>query len=378
MAQLPRWKSYQGNFLKRHAMPIIIWLGAAALLVWLFGQRAKQVQLIGVAQGEMRRVASQVDGRLEMVPVKQFEKVNKGQTLVVLSDDRIYAQWATASAEAGRLRAELVAAEDRLKNETVLQQTENIIEARRFTINIEQKRLDKLELMTLIETDRITLEGLRLKKEVTGELLAKKAATVFELQSVQTEYEALAKQIEENEKILEQLNLDIQQAQQRQENLVQQLPAAQELDNALEPFRKAVDVQERIIAELAVEKSLLVLSSPIDGMVSEVLRGAGETILRGEPILMLSTSQPSEVVAYVTADEARRMEEGMTMELTRWGRPKMTSENSRVVAIGPTAVQIPQRLWANPTIPQWGWPVQISIPEDFKVLPGEMVGIRGM
>jgi HlyD family secretion protein len=378
MAQLSKWKSYRFASLHRHALPVFVWLGAVGILFWLFSQRSQQVELIGIAQGEVRQIASLIDGRLEIVPVRQFEKVRKGQTLAVLSDDRIYAQWATASAEVARLRAEMVAAEDRLKAERDLQNSENIIDSRRFAINIEQKRLDRLELMTDIETDKVMLEGLGMKLDIVRELYSKKAATVFEQQIAQSDFESLAKKIEENKKVLEQLNLDIHQAQQRQDVLVRQIPVTPELDKALEPFRKAIDVQERVIAELAVEKSLLVLSSPIDGTVSEVLRGAGETVLRGELILTLTTIQPSEVIAYVPADKIRRIKEGMPIELTRWGRPKMVSKKSNVVAVGPSVLEMPQRLWANPTMPQWGWPVQISIPDDFKVLSGEIVGIRGM
>ncbi len=111
--------------------------------------------------------------------------------------------------EVARLRAEMVAAEDRLTAERNLQNAENTIDLRRFALNIEQKRLDRLELMTEIETDKVTLEGLRMKLDIVRELYSKKAATVFEQQIAQYDFESLAKKIEENKKILEQLNLDI-------------------------------------------------------------------------------------------------------------------------------------------------------------------------
>jgi hypothetical protein len=38
---------------------------------------------------------------------------------------------------------------------------------------------------------------------------------------------------------------------------------------------------------------------------------------------------------------------------------------------------MPQRLWRNPNIPQWGRPVLIDIPPGLSLVPGEVVGIRG-
>ena len=60
------------------------------------------------------------------------------------------------------------------------------------------------------------------------------------------------------------------------------------------------------------------------------------------------------------------------------GRPTTPAEiaQSQILSIGPTMELIPQRLWRNPNMPQWGRPVLVGIPPGFVLVPGEMVGIR--
>ena len=145
-----------------------------------------------------------------------------------------------------------------------------------------------------------------------------------------------------------------------------------------EQVRMAVAVQEARIAELSLERSLLVLRSPMDGVVCEVLRSVGETITLGEPILTVAVSQPSDVIAYATATGRSRVDVGMEveLELARGGGPRVMAK-SRVIGIGPTVEQLPMRLWQNPAVPEWGWPIGIAAPPAMKMLSGESVGVRG-
>jgi hypothetical protein len=39
---------------------------------------------------------------------------------------------------------------------------------------------------------------------------------------------------------------------------------------------------------------------------------------------------------------------------------------------------MPERLWRNPNLPQYGLPVLIKIPPGMELVPGELVGVRGL
>jgi multidrug resistance efflux pump len=344
---------------------------------WLLAHRAQRCELTGIALGEQRRVASLIDGRLLVVPVRQFEQVKQGQTLAVLEDGRIRAELATAEAQAARLRAELVATEDRLAAEALVMNAEQMAEARRFDMDVEKARLRKLELTVELETDRIALEFLRFQTEWLGNLYEKHAASQYELASARSELEATKKRIKENENTLAQVELDLENTQRRRDSFTRHHAAPPTLNKALEPLRAALAVQQRRIDELSLNRAMLVLRSPMDGIVSEVLRGAGETLLAGEPVLTVTASQPSQVIAYATAAQAGRLEAGTPAELEviRQGRPKRVAQ-SRVVATGPTVQRLPERLWQNPAVPEWGWPVKIAIAPKLGARSGEIVGIR--
>ena len=67
----------------------------------------------------------------------------------------------------------------------------------------------------------------------------------------------------------------------------------------------------------------------------------------------------------------------MRVELIKAGKPVRIAA-SQVVELGPSVELIPERLWVNPNVPEWGRPILIKIPPDLKLIPGELVGIKGL
>jgi len=232
-----------------------------------FCERSVRFSATGIAQGEQRQIAAQNPGRLLLLPVNLFEEVQQGQTLAVLEDDRIQAQLATAAAETARLRAELVATEDRLMAEAQVRAANQLSDTRRFALDVEQTRVRELELTVTNETDRITLQRLRFRLDRLLELRDTGSSATNELETAQTRYAALEKQIEENESFLSQVQRDLDEARQRRNAFTQLNPTAPCVEKALEPLQAALTVQERRIAELALERAMLVLQSPIEGTV---------------------------------------------------------------------------------------------------------------
>jgi len=69
------------------------------------------------------------------------------------------------------------------------------------------------------------------------------------------------------------------------------------------------------------------------------------------------------------------VEENMPVEIIK-NREPLQIARSQITQIGPTMELLPERMWLNPNIPQWGCPVLIEIPEGLELIPGEMIGIR--
>jgi hypothetical protein len=69
----------------------------------------------------------------------------------------------------------------------------------------------------------------------------------------------------------------------------------------------------------------------------------------------------------------------MAVELIKNGEPeKVQIERSKVTYVGPIIEQMPARLWQNPNVPQWGRPFLIAVHPKLQLIPGELVGIRGL
>jgi multidrug resistance efflux pump len=381
-----------GNYSFRlgpHLFPIIVWLIALVCIVVLFNRRTQRFEVLGMAQGQVSQVASNSPGRLKNVPVQLFEEVTKGQTVAVVNTvldsehprSELQAQLATILAEIDHLTAQLVPTQDSLAAEKADRQSTRISDQRRFSVDVENSRLEVLRLRAQIETDKIQLEDLALDVKITQDLVDQQAVAPYELQKVQAQYNTMASRVQENERLLEQANVALKQAIERRDEYIKQQTYHLSIDDALEVIRKAIKVQERRMDELLVQiealnlRESLELKAPFDGVVSDIQRHQAETVLTGEPILTIAQTRPTEIIAYANEEQVNLIREGMQVELVLSREPAQIAR-SRIISIGPSVEQLPARLWRNPNIPQWGRPFLIQAPAQMKLVIGEVIGIR--
>ncbi len=391
--------------LRRHLLPVLVWLSVVACVVGLFTRRSRRFEVVGIARGQVRQIAVNCPARLKTVHVQLFDNVKKGQTVAVVNtvlDNEqprveLQAQLDPILAEIEHLAAQLVPTQDDLLAEKADRQTNRLSDSRRFSVDVENARVQVLSLRSQIASDRIILEDLAMEAKIVRDLLEQDAVAPYELEKAQVQYNALAKKIEENEHLLEQGKSDLALNQQRWDEYARSHPFHPSVDDALEVIRKQIGVQERLmdglLSQLEALKSreALELKAPIDGVVipvqqranevrlrrpgEKILRRPGEVVAAGEPILAIAEVRPSEIIAYVSDKQLGQVEEKMLVELIKDREPPQIA-TSQITHVGPTMELMPERLWLNPNIPQWGRPVVIDIPEGLELVPGEMVGIR--
>ena len=387
---------YRLGFIQKHQLvPVLVWLAVVVCVVGLFYRRYERFEIVGIAQGQVRQVAATCTGRLEGLPVELYSQVKRGQVVAVidtvLDNEPIQAQLASIAAEIEHLMAQLVPTQEQLLAEAANLETDRVADERTFAVNVEDARLRALELRALIASDRITLQDLAMEVKTLAYLVQEDAVGPYELERVRTQHEALAQKIKENERALEQAQEHFKQAQQRLAEFRRRQVQHPSVDSALEVIRKEAKVQERLMQELLARCDPVQLQAPIDGMVipiptraneallrrpgERILTRPGEVVTAGDPILAIAGLQPSEIVAYVAENRMGQVREQMMVELVKNREPAQIAR-SQVVSVGPTIELMPQRLWRNPNIPQWGRPIVISIPAGMELLPGEMVGIR--
>jgi len=361
--------------LQIHVLPILVWLMSLFCVVGLYSHRTQTFEVVGVVQGQYRNISSVASGTLKTLHAELFKEVRKGEILAILDDEQLQANIVTARAEIQRLNAEITAERDRLTAEAKNNETDYIGTYRSFQIDVERSRLGILQIKTTLETDRVTLRSFKLEKIVTQELIEKDAVAQYELQKIEIMYDALASTIEQNENLLEQYQLDLATAQERRDSYASRQPVNPSITKTLDITREAINVQETLIAELSLQSKALVLTSPIDGIVSQIINTAGETVLPGVPILIVSEPLPENIIAYAHERNSGQIKVNAKVELVKNSiSPQMGP--SQVVYVGPVMELKPERLWNHPDMPEWGRPFLVKIPSGMQVVPGERVAIR--
>jgi len=140
--------------LRRHILPILVWVIVVACVVGLFTHRSQRFEIVGIARGQVRQIAVNCPARLKTVHVQLFENVKKGQTLAVVNtvlDNEqprveLQAQLEPILAEIEHLAAQLVPTQDDLLAEKADRQTNRLSDRRRFSIDVENARVQILSL----------------------------------------------------------------------------------------------------------------------------------------------------------------------------------------------------------------------------------------
>ncbi len=193
----------------------------------------------------------------------------------------------------------------------------------------------------------------------------------------------MATAIAENQQLLKQTEDSLAASQERLEAYTSHESYNPSIESALEVIRKGIAVQEsrmnEITAQLEARKKrrALELVSPVDGVVSQVWKAAGEVVVAGDPIVTIAKVRSAEVIGYANQALAGVIHENMPVEIVKITEP-MQVASTTVTFVGPVMEQMPARLWPNPNVPQWGRPFKVELPSDMAVIPGEMVGIRGL
>ena len=262
--------------------------------------------------------------------------------------------------------------------EAINGETEAEASRRQFALDVERYHLRVLELQTQLQPDLIKLDDLKLEIEIEKDLVLKNAvATNYGVAKAQVVYDTLAKQVEETQLLLERAQLAWNKATQRQNNFGERQSAHYTVKLALDPITAAIEVQHSMLIEIDIQRKALTITSPIDGVVSEIQGREGETVLPGQPIVTITGSETTEIISFINERQADKIEVGDTIEIVKNGETPQIYE-ARIEVVGPAIVELPIRLRAIPDIPQWGRPMLIKIPPKFELIPGEAVGIRGI
>lgn len=114
--------------------------------------------------------------------------------------------------------------------------------------------------------------------------------------------------------------------------------------------------------------------SSIAGMIVKIECYPGESARVGKPIMTIAADRGEFIIGYLRQDRSLQAVVGMEVELRTRARPSATFR-SQVLSVGAQVEIMPARHWRNPQVAEWGLPVQIAIPPDSILKPGELVDL---
>jgi multidrug resistance efflux pump len=363
------------NLIHRHRGPIVVWLVACTAVWLMLRERSVVVEARGLVQAASVVVSPLETGQLTRIEVGLLQDVRRGQVLARLDDTRLHAEAAVVLAEVEALRQEsLLEDSDRRLDEAG--------ELRRFTADVEQARLRILEILAILQPDRITLADLERDVASYADLLAGEMVSVRECERVRAEYDAMAEKVADYESLLIQARGDLEQAEQRRQSFLAQQPAltadAAVVDVAAQSLAARLEVLQRQLEEVAVRREDLVLTAPFDGVVIQIPASPGQVVRPGDPVLTLTAARAEQIVVWLderSVERLRRREDLLaTVIQARDGQQRRAE--CPVVRIGPTVIPLPEELWPSPTRPMRGRPVVLGIPAGLDLVPGELVTVR--
>jgi multidrug resistance efflux pump len=379
-------KKPNGRVLVR-LLPVLVWLLAVAAIVVLYVHRNASFHVVGIAFSQTCTFTAPDSGFLVSLPVTLHQEVRQGQPLAVLrlipesevryTQAQFEAEKAAALAELEHLKVQAAAAEQDFIMNQSQGQMETLYRDHQLALDVEKARLLVLEIQTTLEPAKIQLQDLELEKQALTDLVNRKAVEPYELRKIEYQAAALAVQIEQQQQQLEQSRRDLETASSRLEAFRASRPAPVQTTVSLESLQRAISLQEKRLAELLKPDFDIILKSPFDGVVSSICYTAGQTIMKDLPILTVTAPVPEHVVAWLDQDYSGTLTLNQPVELVKTSLPRrvMRSEISR---IGPALELMPERLWHNPSVPQWGRPIMIPVHPEMQLVPNEIVGVRGI
>ncbi len=141
-----------------------------------------------------------------------------------------------------------------------------------------------------------------------------------------------------------------------------------------EPWKKALSALEARIQAISRSQELIQLRAPMNGMVTEIMRQAGENVVAGEALFSLTAVQPEHITGYLRQPFPLEPAVGQEVEVSTKGRHRLKGKAS-VIRVGVHFAPILNPALHPSLTPEVGLPIEVSLPPNLKLRPGELVSL---
>lgn len=336
-------------------LPAVVFLSVVLAVGFLWKDYVAAPSMVGQAEPVLAHVSSYKPGLLTGLSVSRFQKVKAGDVVgqLLITDPKILSSSiAVIQSEIELLRVNMdpIAKQQR----TVMDYNQLQLEWMRERASLASAKVN----LQLAETEYQRMAALLADKIVAQRLYDQSKAAKDRLENEVNELTALVQKAESNLKLL-------------------QLTNAPDLAViSTDPILAAINLQKAKLKLIEDELSPVLLTAPIDGMVTCIFFRSGETVTPGQPIMSIATETPVRIVGYLRVPILSEPKPGAEVEIrTRGARREIG--HAKIVEVGaqmeaiPLAMQGAARLLGT----ELGLPVDITLPANLSIRPGELVDI---
>ena len=360
---------------QQRQLPLLIWIVCVAICGWMLLDRTQRIDYIGLAEAVQHEISAPITGQIQTVFVDLYEPVAIGDIVARLNDEELAARVERAHADIRQLRAELIAARSMLQSTNESGIADWTSDLRRFQTDEEDRRLAALDLRASIEADEIELERLTLRVRRVAQLARDGIVDPLVDDEVQLEVSEVRKRLESNKDLLTQVENEFRAARTRRHEFEANLPQLPQAEPVLGPLREAITAESLRLREIESQRSSMVLRSPIQGQVSQVICRQGQAVTPGETIVTITDRSVRNIVTYLNRSDERAIRENDPVLISSLDRPGREAE-SFVTRVSGTVDLLPERLWPDPATPGYGRAVVIAALPEMGLRPGEVLNIK--
>lgn len=336
-------------------LPPLVFGASVVALAVLWRENLAAPAIVGQAEPVLVNLASHKPGVLVGLTVNRFQKVKAGELIgqVLIADPKLLASSLAV------IRAEI----------DVLQTSLSPIARRQQNaVNYNQLRLDWMKQRATLAAARVQLRLAEVELRRNKELFQEKiiSSSLFDL--AQATYDGYQQEVEELTRLVAEAEQNFSMMQPTGTGNLSQVSD--------EPVRAAIALQEARLRLVEEELAPVLLRAPMDGMVSAVFHRSGEAVTAGQPVAAISTLSPVRIVGYVRQPPGLELQAGMRVQVRRRSLPREGGE-ARILGVGSQLEAVPDAMASaiRFTGVELGLPVDISLPSNLKIVPGELVDI---
>lgn len=338
-----RWREF-----RIQVLPVAIFVCTVCLVVVLWRTYVLPASIVGMVQTNTVAILSAEPGVITDLFVKPFETVTNGQPLCVIRP---------FSPELTR------AALDKITADMNVMRGRMAVNDLRATEAVAKLRLDLFDQQTRLSIAKVQLDAAAIVLDRKTKLLQDNIIPQAEYDIAKTQRDALQSEVDDRTHLVKVWEGELAALRPQHTN---------EANNIDALIQQAIVKQQE---ELNALYQPIVLRSPIDGQVGEILQLAGQHTVNRQTILTINAARGERIIAYVRQPIAQYPKVGDIVTVRTRGNHRQQVP-AQIVEVGTQLQPINPVLlpWSNTRrAVEMGLPVSIGTPPELKLVPGELV-----